>query len=138
MTKLTKWISHNQGMTFALVIVVCVIVWGLGCEGKVMSLDPNAGMVSIDEFEIEVEAAIEKLQIDIRRLIESTELKRSEYEKAQAGKKALFEFAAITAASGGFNVTGLIPIVGTILGLGAAADNRIKDKVIKNRPLKVT
>lgn len=137
MESVKKWISHNQGMTFALLILVAVMVWGLGCEAKVLSLDPRGGMVSIDQFEIEVAAAVKRLEVKIEQLISTAELCRAQFVKAQAGKKALLEFAAITAASGGFNVTGLIPIVGTILGLGAVADNRIKDKVIKNRPMKV-
>jgi len=53
-------------------------------------------------------------------------------------KRKLYECAAITATTDTFNPIGIITLVGSILGCGLVVDNRIKDKVIANRPLIAT
>jgi hypothetical protein len=61
-----------------------------------------------------------------------------ELDRKDEIKQKLFDFAALTAANNSFNPTGLITLTGSLLGFGAIVDNRIKDAVIKNRPLPTT
>ena len=51
-------------------------------------------------------------------------------------KAKLINFAAITVDAGTVNPAGVVGLLFSIVGVGAVIDNRIKDKVIKNRPLK--
>lgn len=135
MQKLMKWIRHNQGMTVSIAICLVLLIWTFGCEAKVDSLLVPDKKVSADELKIEVDSEIARLNQQIDLILRSAELKLAQLAKLDEAKKKLFEFAAITAASGTVNPAGLIAFVGSLIGAGAIVDNLIKDKVIKNRPL---
>lgn len=134
MKQLTKWIRHNQGLFVALLICGGLMVWTFGCQSKVTSLTQPGIMVTAEELSLELEAESLRLQAELDSLIKRAELKQQELARQDAIKQKLFEFAAITAQSGGFNPAGLLALAGGILGFGAIVDNRLKDKVIKNRP----
>lgn len=135
MKQLTTWISHNQGLFVALIICAGLLAWTFGCESMVTSLVDPVKKVTAAELDLEIESESVRLQAELDQLVKKAQLKRTELARQDEIKKKLFEFAAISATSGGVNPAGIITLVGSLLGVGAVVDNRIKDKVIKNRPL---
>lgn len=130
-----KWISHNQGICVGLVLVVVLVVWTYGCESKVTS--PVSGkQVNREQLHNEVKHEITRLQLEVEKLSDTATVALSTLDKQDAMKQRLFEAASMLTTTNAINPTGLIGIAGILLGTGLAVDNRIKDKVIKNRPLK--
>jgi len=135
MKVIVKWISKNQGISVALIICTGLMIWTFGCESKVSSLIDPSKMITAAELEVEIESESVRLLAELELLAKRGQLKRDELAKMDALKKSLMDYAAINAASGGFNPSGLVTLAFSIMGFGAVVDNRIKDKVIKNRPL---
>lgn len=135
MSSIARWIRHNQGMFVAAQICAVLLVWTYGCQSKVASLIDPERKVAAAELNIEVDQLVAELNAQLDILIKKAELKKQELFRQDEIKRKLFEFAALTAQSGTFNPVGLIALAGSLLGVGAVVDNRIKDKVIKNRPL---
>lgn len=135
MKNLVKWISKNQGICVALIICVCLMTWTFSCESQVSSLIDPANMITAEELVVEIETETQRLLAELELLAKRGQLKMDELAKKESLKKGLMDFAAISAATGGFNPSGLVTLAFSILGFGAVVDNRIKDKVIKNRPL---
>lgn len=135
MKNLAKWIRHNQGVFLAVIICIGLLVWTIGCESKVTSsIDPTR-MVTAAELNLEIEAESMRLQSELEQLIKRAELKHVELARQDAIKQKLLDFALLTSEAGAFNMSGLIGLVAGVVGIGAVVDNRIKDKVIQNRPL---
>ena len=129
-----KWISHNQGVFVAVLIVIGLMVWTFGCDSEVKS--PISGnMVTRPELELEVDIAVSQFETELDNMQKQAALQFTALDRQDEIKRKLFEFAALTAQSGSFNPIGLVTLAGTILGMGLGIDNRIKDKVIKNRPI---
>lgn len=135
MSTITKWIKHNQGMFVSLIIVSVLLIWTFGCESSVTSLLAPEKMVSREELVLEIEQETRRLEGELDTLLKRAALKMAELDRADEIKKKLFEFAALTAQTGTVNPAGVLTLAGSVLGFGALVDNRIKDKVIKNRPL---
>jgi len=134
MTAIAKWIRHNQGMFVALLICAAIFVWTFGCPSKVGSLIEPAKMVTAEELNLEIEQEQARLEGELDNLLKRAKLKKAELDRQDAIKEKLTEFAAITAQSGAVNPVGIMALLGDIIGMGLLVDNRIKDKVIKNRP----
>jgi len=129
-----KWISHNQGMFVGIILAVGLLGWTYGCMSKVQSPISNT-MVTRSELTLEVELQVKQIEAQLNALHKQAALQFESLDKADAMKQKLFEFASLTAANNAINPMGVITLVGTLLGLGSVVDNRIKDKVIKNRPV---
>lgn len=130
-----KWIRHNQGMVAGLILTAILLVWTFGCESTVPS--PITGKkVTRSELQLEVQIQAKRLESELDNLQAQAALQFDSLDRQDEIKRKLYEFAAVTSTSGTFNPTGLITLAGTLIGLGAGIDNRIKDKVIKNRPIK--
>jgi len=132
------WIRHNQGMFVALLLSQILLVWAYGCNSQVTSLIKPEKKVIRSELAFELDQEARRLEAELDALQKSAALKFAELDRQDEIKRKLFEFAAITSQTADFNPAGLITLVGSILGIGAVIDNRIKDKVIKNRPLPTT
>lgn len=137
MSKLAEWIRHNQGVALSGVIMVGMIVWIYGCESQVKSLTKPNIMVNVDELKLEIEAETARLNLAVQDILDRGELRMDQLAKMDEVKRTLIDFAAITADAQTVNPAGVISLLFSILGIGAVIDNRLKDKVIKNRPLKV-
>lgn len=135
MKNIWKWISKNQGVCVAVIICLVLMIWTFSCESQVSSLIDPSKMINAAELELEIETESVRLLAELETLAKRGKLKQDEIAKKEALKKELMDFAAISATSGGFNPSGLVTLAFSILGFGAVVDNRIKDKVIKNRPL---
>lgn len=134
MKQIRKMISHNQGTFVSMVVIFGLTIWTFGCKSKVNSMmDPNK-RVSRDELKLEVDVMISRLETELDLITQQALLKFHDLDRQDAIKKKLFDFAAITLEGQTVNPAGLAGLAFSILGIGAVIDNRIKDKVIKNRP----
>ena len=136
MANVARWIRHNQGMTVAVAAAIIVMLWTFGCESKVTSLIEPAKMVTSAELKIELETESRRLEAELELLISKAKLKTEELVRQDDIKRKLFDFAAITVDAGTVNPAGVVGLLFSVFGIGAVIDNRIKDKVIKNRSLK--
>ena len=131
---MVKWISHNQGMFIAVIISVALMIWIYGCQSRVRSPISDT-MVTRPELALEVDTQVKRIELELDNLIAQAELQFAELDRQDEIKRKLFQFAALSAQTGTVNPAGIVTLVGTILGGGLLIDNRIKDKVIKNRPI---
>ncbi len=138
MKNLGKWISHNQGVALSLILIVGVSIWTFGCEAKVESLVTPGKKVNASELAVEIDFEVARLNLEIEKLIAQGNLLAADLQRMEEIKQKVINFAAITLDAGTVNPAGVVGLLFSVLGIGAVIDNRIKDKVIKNRPLKVT
>lgn len=134
MKNIAKWVRHNQGVTFSILLIIIVTAWTFGCESRVASLLNPTKMVNSEELKVELDSEVARLQLEIERMLATADLRLAHLARLEAVKQKLFEFAAITADAKTVNPAGVVGLLFSILGIGAVIDNRIKDKVIKNRP----
>jgi len=134
--KIGKWIRHNQGVFVAALVAGGILVWCGGCESKVTSMLDQSRMVTAEELNLELVSESRRLEGRLDNLLSLAVLKKKELERKDEIKKKLLNFAAITVDAGTVNPAGVVGMVFSVLGVGALVDNRLKDKVIKNRPLK--
>lgn len=135
MEHVARWVRHNQGVFVSMIICAGLLVWGLGCKSKVASLVDPTKRVTSPELAAELDQLTARLNAELDALIKMAELRQQDLLRQDEVKTKLFEFAAMTYKAGTFNPAGVITLVGSLLGVGLVVDNRIKDKVIKNRPL---
>jgi len=134
---IVKLISKNQGAFVGVILSVILIVWTFGCESQVKS--PVSGnMVTRAELNLEVDIQVKQFETQLDNIQKQAALQFLALDRQDEIKRKLFEFASVTAANNTFNPTGIVTLAGTILAMGLGVDNRIKDKVIKNRPLTTT
>lgn len=138
MKTIGEWIRHNQGMVLSIIVIAGVAAWTFGCQSRVTSMVDPSKMVNAQELELEIELETVRLNLAVENLLGQAEIKMADLARQDAIKQKLFDFAAITVDAGTVNPAGVVGLLFSILGVGAVIDNRIKDKVIKNRPLKVT
>jgi len=129
-----KLISHNQGMLVAILIAIGIFVWPYGCQSKVESLVSDT-KVTRGELTLELNAEAKRLEQQLDNLRAEAELRFQQLDRKDEIKAKVFDAVAVATTTGQFNPTGIITLLGTVLGIGAVIDNRIKDKVIANRPL---
>ncbi len=129
-----KWISHNQGITVGIILAVSLLVWSFGCASKVTSPITNE-QVTRAELTLEVDLQVKQIEAQLDGLQKQAALQFATLDKLDAVKHKLFEFASLTAANNAINPIGVVTLIGTLLGIGMGVDNRIKDKVIRNRPV---
>jgi len=111
---------HNQFLTFAVVIVVVLGAWLIGCESQVASpFNPSR-----DVTRSQLNNEVEKYMVDL-------ELAYADLDKQDLFKQKIFELGVVAAQGGTINPVGAgITLLG-VLGIGAVADNRKKDSIIK-------
>lgn len=120
LNKIKKALRHNQFLTSAAVIVVVLGVWLIGCESKVQS-----------PFNPERDVTRQQLQNEVDKYMADIELAYVDLDKQDLFKQKLFEIGVVAAQGGTINPVGAgITLLG-ILGVGAVADNRKKDSVIR-------
>lgn len=131
-----KWIRHNQGMAGAIILAIGVLFWTYGCESQVKSILNPSAKVTRAELDIEVSTEMGRLENELATLVKIAEARNQQLDKQDEFKKKLVEFGLAVAEGGSLNPVGVGASIITLLGIGSVVDNRIKDKVIKNRPIK--
>ena len=118
--KIKKALSHNQGLAVAVVIVIAGGAYLVGCESTVKSPVTPETKVNRAELDAEREHILAKFKFAYEDLA-----------KQDIFKQKLFEIGLVAAQGGTINPVGAgITLLG-ILGIGAVADNRKKDSIIK-------
>lgn len=133
MKKTLKWIDHNQGLSFATVICIGLLVWVYGCESTVPSIKDPAIKVNRTELTAEIEATTTNLESQVNLLQAQAASRFEKLDKYDELKQRLFGLAVESATTGTINSTAIIATIGWLLGVGVAMDNRSKDKVIKTQ-----
>ena len=136
MKKLMEMFRHYQGTSVAVIIVIAVLFWTYGCDSKVASIMAPNQKVTRVELSLEVQMEAKRLEAELDNLIALAEVKEQDLDRQDAFKAKLVEFGMVIAEGGTVNPAGVAVGLLGVLGIGAVVDNRIKDKVIKNRPLK--
>lgn len=135
MKTVKKMISHNQGTFVSLLVCVAVSIYIFGCQSKVTSLLSDDRLVTVDELEVEFEAEAARIELALEDLIKRAAVKYKDIERQDAIKQKIMDAALISTKAGSLNPAGLVGLLVGVVGVGAGIDNRIKDKVIRNRPL---
>ena len=118
--KIKKALRHNQFLAVAVVVVIVLMVWLVGCDSTVTSpFNPDH-----DVTRSQLQNEVDKYMADIKLAFESL-------DKQDLFKQKLFEVGVVMARGGTIDPIGAgITLLG-ILGIGAVADNRKKDSIIK-------
>ena len=132
-----KWIRHNQGTFVGLILTTALMVWTYGCESKVQSIASDR-QITRSELQFELDVEVRRLETELETLQKEAELRFEQLDRQDAIKIKLFDTLAVATQAGSFNTVGLITLAGSLMSIGIGIDNRIKDKVIKNRPLTPT
>ena len=111
---------HNQFFALALVVVLALSIWLIGCESSVTSPINPPKKVTRPELNAEIEYLTAQIDIAVADL-----------DKQDLFKQKLFEIGLVAAQGGTVNPVGAGVTLLGILGIGAVADNRKKDSVIK-------
>ena len=72
-----------------------------------------------------------QLKIEVDTFLAEAKFKFEDLDRQDAFKRLLFEYALVVAEGGSVNPVGVAVSLFGILGIGAIADNRRKDGVIK-------
>jgi len=129
--KFKKWLDHNTFLACAIVVCVVLVLYAVGCEPQVASLTDPAVKVNRAELQAELDTEVNKLQARIDELQTKAELKNQELDKIAEMQNKLLEIGTVVAQGGTIDPVGAgLSLLG-ILGIGAVADNRKKDAVIK-------
>lgn len=111
---------HNQFFALALAVAIALFVWLVGCESSTTSPINPPKKVTRPELNAEIEYLTARIDIAVADL-----------DKQDLFKQKLFEIGLVAAQGGTVNPVGAGVTLLGILGIGAVADNRKKDSVIK-------
>ena len=113
-------LRHNQFLALAIVVVLALGIWLIGCESTVQS-----------PFNPGKQVTRAQLQNEWEKYTKDMELAIMDLDKQDLFKQKLFEIGVVLAQGGTVDPLGAgITLLG-ILGIGAVVDNRKKDSVIK-------
>ena len=125
--KIKETLRHNQALAVAVVICIALGVYLIGCDSSVTSpINPPKKVTRV-----QLDAEIELLIVNVKLAIE-------DLNKQDLFKQKLFEIGLIAAQGGTVNPVGAGVALLGILGIGAVADNRKKDSIIKTLQNKTT
>jgi hypothetical protein len=119
--KARKVLSHNQFLAVAIVIVLCLSVYLVGCDSKTTNPFNKEG----------AKVTREQLNNEIDKFAADVELAYADLDKQDIFKQKLFEIGLVAAQGGTVDPIGAGVTLLGILGIGAVADNRKKDSIIK-------
>lgn len=118
--KIKQALRHNQGFALAVVVCIALGVYLIGCQSSVTSpINPPKKVTRV------------QLDAEVELLIVNVELAIEDLNKQDLFKQKLFEIGLAAAQGGTINPVGAGVTLLGVLGIGAVADNRKKDSVIK-------
>ena len=120
--KIKEGLRHNQFLAVALVVVIAMTVWLVGCQSETNSILTPDEQVNRAELNMEIKVFKSKVEEAIKDL-----------DQQDAFKQELFNIGIVMAKGGTIDPVGAgITLLG-ILGIGSVVDNRRKDAVIKSK-----
>ncbi len=123
-------IRHNVPLIVAVIACVFMLTWGYGCESKVVSISDPGKKVTRAELKLEVNEEAAILEQKLVALAAKAKVKNEKLDKEDAMKASLLEIGMAWASGGAINPVGTAFTIFGILGIGAVANSREKDKVI--------
>ena len=118
--KIRTILRHNQFLALGLVVVLALGIWLVGCDSKTAS-----------PFNPDKQVTRQQLNNDVDKYVKDLELAYTDLDNQDLFKGKLFEIGLAAAQGGTINPIGAGVTLLSILGIGAVADNRKKDAVIK-------
>lgn len=115
-------LRHNQFLGVALVIALCMAVWLIGCQSTTQSILHPETKITRAELNMEIKEFKAKKEEAVKDL-----------DRQDLFKQELFNIGLALAEGGTINPVGAGVTLLSILGIGAVADNRRKDAVIKSK-----
>ncbi len=133
--KATTWVDHNRYVALVGMIALATVIWIVGCQATTESVLHEGTQVTKVELEREAISIVAEYEARVATLelaqadIERKEAARAMAVQVLAGLATSLASGTVTPASGiniGITLLGLI-------GLGAVADNRRKDSLLKKK-----
>jgi len=118
--KIKTTFRHNQFLALGLLVALALGVWLVGCDSKTAS-----------PFNPDKQVTRQQLNNDVDKYVKDLELAYSDLDKQDLFKEKIFEIGMAAAQGGTINPVGAGVTLLGILGIGAVADNRKKDSIIK-------
>lgn len=106
------FVRRETATAIAFILLAVFSFWSLSCESQVSSITDPEKMVTRPE-----------LQLELQTLVQLAQIRMDQLDQQDHIKAMLLNFASLTATTGQFNWSGLVPILFSILGIGALADN---------------
>ncbi len=119
--KIKEVIRHNLGLTWGGVLAILLAIMLIGCEMEVMSPISNT-MVTEKQLAIEVSGVNSEVELAKEKLV-----------KLGMARDKIANVAIILAEGGTLNPLLFVTSLLSLIGIGAVADNRTKDKIIKTQ-----
>lgn len=133
--KVLNWLDHNRYLAVTILLTAALSVWLVGCQPMTGSvLKPGEKVTAV---ELEREAVV--VQADVEAKLKQLELAQADIQRQVELRTQAIQILgglAETATTGTFTpATGINAVVTLLglIGLGAVADNRRKDKVINGK-----
>jgi len=131
MKKLWKAIDHNQMLSVMVLVSIGIAYYVAGCESTVKSILNPTTKVTREELKVEVDVEVRRLEAELDKLLAQAALKDKDLDRQDEIKRKLVEFGLSIGTGGQINPLGVATLIGGLLGVGFAVDNRSKDKLIK-------
>lgn len=131
MKKLWKAIDHNQMLSVMVLVSIGIVYYVVGCQSTVRSILNPTTKLTREELKVEVDVEVRRLEAELDKLSAQAALKNKDLDRQDEIKRKLVEFGLSISTGGQINPLGVATLVGGLLGVGFAVDNRSKDKLIK-------
>lgn len=118
--KILKFLNHERYQVIAVIVCLVIIITGLCCESQTRSITNPAQKVT----RAQLNAELDKMLIDIDQ-------RYADLDRQDELKAVLYEHLMLWSAAGTFNPAALVPLLASVLGVGAIADNVRKRRDIK-------
>ncbi len=128
--KLGVTVRHNIPFIAGILVCVMLVVSAYGCVSTVKSISNPEVLVNRAELSLEVDALSAELELQLEQLLVKAQAKNKELNKQDAMKASLFQIGISIAEGGTINPIGMAMTLSSILGIGAIANFREKNKVI--------
>ncbi|MBA7709004.1 hypothetical protein ES703_117911 [subsurface metagenome] len=110
--KLFKFLNRERCQVIAALICVVVVVSGLCCQSKTRSIkDPTQRVTRLE------------LMSEIQSFNAQIESRLTDLDRQDLVRKQLLDLFSLYSTTGQFNPAGIAPMLVTLLGVGAIADN---------------
>lgn len=117
---LSTILNHERYQAIALLAVCVLSGWFFGCHSRVKSLLRPQEKVTRAELAAEID-----------HFLTMAELRKADLDRQDNLKRQILEFTMVATQTGALNVSGLLPLAFSILGVGAIVDNTRKRKELK-------
>lgn len=114
-------LNHERYQVVSVVFCVLLLVWGLCCQSTTQSVIDPTQQLNRGELDAEVTNFMNTAEVRYRDLDRQDEFKRQVLERV-----------SLWTSTGTFNLAGLIPLIASVLGVGALTDNVRKRRELKS------